>query len=160
VAISLDAQTGYLPPGPHSATAGEIERVLVADFPASSTRRPLFDGWRVLCEAVETIVPIDAQWIGGSFVSTKPDPADIDLVSHFDGPTVDALAPASKMLLRGLVAGRPSRDLHGYDSFQVLAYPNGHPARAEYEYAAAYWERFFSHDRDGNSRGYVVVDRE
>lgn len=147
-----------LPPGRHLATQAEIEQTLVSDFAASVTRRPLFDQSTEMLEAIQSLVPVQRQWINGSFVTTKVDPNDIDLVSHIDGEAMDALKPLQRMLLQGLIAAHWSRDVSGCDSFSVAVYPKGHPARATYEKIAAWWDGFFGVDRAGQPKGYVELE--
>jgi hypothetical protein len=146
-----------LEPGRHEATLAEIEAVFVAGFPASTRRGPLFDSFRALRAAMMRVVPIREQWVNGSFVTDKSEPGDIDLVTIFDGETVDALDPASVVLLKGLVADKVSQQLHGCDSYYVGYYADGSPHRTVYLDARAYWESWFGADRTGAPKGYVVV---
>jgi uncharacterized protein DUF6932 len=158
ITISFPPGQDRLPPGRHKATKDEIETVLVEGFQESTTRRPLLDQALELLDAVQKIVPVSAFWIDGSFVTTKEDPGDIDLVSHLDGEALDALKPIDQMLLGGLVSGHWSRDRSGCDSFFVSVYPAGHSANAEYEKTAAWWDSFFGQDRSGNAKGYVELE--
>src|SRR5437660_1174988 len=99
MSITFDPGSDRLSPGRHVAKLDEIRQVLVDAFPTSSTRGALYEQWRVLSEAIERFVPIITQWIDGSYVTTKNDPADIDVVSHVDGATIEALAAVDAMLL-------------------------------------------------------------
>ena len=157
--IAFAEGSDRLPPGRHVVTVEDIERVLVDGFAVSGTRRPLFERWKQVLAAIESLVPVEMQWIDGSFVTTKLDPGDIDVVSHLDGEAMDALDPVQQTLLAGLIAGHPSRDIHACDSFWVPVYPEGHPAREESERAALWWNDFFGKDRDGESKGYVELRR-
>lgn len=158
MAISFTAGQDRLDPGRHVATATEIKTALVDAFSTAVTRGPLYDQWRVLNQAIEKILPIEEQWVNGSFVTTKLNPGDIDLVTHFDGARLAALDAGDRMLLKGLVAGHQSRDLHLCDSFVIAIYPNGHPWRSRYEALSAYFDGLFGKDRTGNAKGYVEVD--
>lgn len=161
MSLELEAKSDRLPPGRHVATVEEIEQVFVDGFPGSTTRAVIFRQWRILCEAVERIIPIEQQWVYGSFVTRKENPADIDLVSHFDGAAMDGLAPVDKMLVHGLISGHYTRDLHGVDSFAIVHYPEGHPAREEYVKAINFWEDTLAHQgRSGEAKGYIEVRRD
>ena len=158
MALSLDQESGKLPPGRHTATLDEFRLALVDGFPTSTTRTPLFEQFCVLRDAVNRVVGTRGQWVDGSFATTKLDPADIDIVTHVAGSDLDGLTPVDQMLLRGLVSGHYSRDMHGCDSFLLAEYAADHPARSAYERALAYWEQLFGHDRDGNPKGYVELE--
>jgi hypothetical protein len=158
VSLEFEPNSDSLPPGKHVASAAELEQVFVEGFPGSTTRAVVFRQWEILNSAIERIIPIKQQWLYGSFVTKKENPADIDLVSHFDGAAMDGLDPVDKMLVHGLISGHYTRDLHGVDSFAIVFYPEGHPARAEYEKAMGFWEDMLAHQgRSGDTKGYVEV---
>jgi len=159
VSLAFDSND-YLPSGRHEATASEIKAALVDDFPKSATRSHLYDQWQALREAIERVIPIEEQWLDGSFVTRKEDPGDIDLVSHLDGSAVDNLSVADGMLLFGLLDRDLSRDVHGCHSFPIVIYPDGHPDRPQYEAALQAFDSLFGHDRNGNQKGYVEVVSE
>jgi hypothetical protein len=160
MALNLEGESGSLPPGRHRATVEEIKRTLVDAFPGSQSRAVIFEQWSMLLAAIERIVSVEAQWIDGSFVTTKEDPGDVDILSHLAGEALEALDGVDWTLLRGLIAGPLSRDLHLCDSYWVAIYPEGHPARGEYERALAYWDDWFGKDRAGNAKGYVELERD
>ncbi len=160
VSIQLPEGQDTLPPGRHKATADEIRAAFVEAFPSSARRGPLFDQWMIMCEAIERIVAIEAQWINGSYVTRKEEPGDIDFVSHVDGEAVEQLDPVDDALLKGLVAGEISKALHACDSFVIFIYPAGHPARGAYEGARKYWDTWFGRDRAGNPKGYVELSKQ
>jgi hypothetical protein len=100
-----------------------------------------------------------AHWVDGSYVTTKLDPADIDVVTVFEGGAYDALDDVDRTLLKGLLSHKISQALHGCDSYFFVEYPPGHPARLQYEAAYAYWDGWFGQDRGGNPKGYVELVR-
>jgi hypothetical protein len=160
VPIEFEQKSDRLPAGKHIATPAEIKAVFVDNFPKSTTRAVVFRQWEILSEAIERIIPIKQQWLYGSFVTKKENPADIDLVSHFDGALMDGLDPVDKMLVHGLISGHYTRDLHGVDSFAIVQYPERHPAREEYVKAINFWEDMLAHQgRSGEAKGYVEVKR-
>jgi hypothetical protein len=158
--MALTLQGDRLPPGGHAATVDEIELALVDAFPASKTRRPLFEQWRNVVAAIERILPIQEHWMDGSYVTAKLDPNDIDIVTYLDHQDFDGLDDVAKTLLAGLVSNKVSQALHGCDSYWVVAYPEGHPLRAAYEQSRSYWEHWLGTDRTGNPKGYVELLRQ
>lgn len=161
MSLEFEEKSDRLPPGKHIATPAEIKQAFVDDFPGSTTRAVVFRQWEILCEAIERIIPIKQQWLYGSFVTKKENPADIDLVTHFDGAAMDGLNPVDKMLVHGLISGHYTRDLHGVDSFAIVHYDQKHPAREEYVKAMNFWEDMLAHQgRAGEAKGYVEVKRD
>jgi hypothetical protein len=105
----------------------------VISYPFSSTRRRNFDGWQRLRQALVLLVPVTSQWVDGSFVTAKPDPADLDLTTLFDGPAFDNLPDIKRKAVNGLLAGRACQAIWHCDSFPIAVYPQGHQHRARYE---------------------------
>lgn len=157
VALSFSPDSDLLPAGRHRATIAEIERLLVTDFPTSLSRRPIFDSWRNVVAAIQRVVPVAGHWIDGSFVTTKENPQDIDIVTIFDAPEVEKLDQPSQVLLKGLVYSKVSQALHRCDSYAIVRYPPGHSAQPQYEAAVAYWDDWFGKTRDGRPKGYIEV---
>jgi len=157
VALAFPPGSDTLAPGRHAATVGDIEAALVNGFPNSTTRRPLFESWNTVREAISRVVGVETEWIDGSYVTMKEDPKDIDMVTHLTGTELDALDVADQALLRGLVAANLSQALHGCDSYVCPVYQRNHPNHALYEQAFQYWEKWFGHDRNGQPKGYVEV---
>lgn len=156
--VALPKKADFLPPGVHEATPEEIEAVFVHDFKGSTTRAVVFRQWQILNQAIERIIPIEKQWVYGSFVTSKKDPADIDIITHFDGAAMDGLGPVDKMLVHGLISGHYTRDLHGVDSYAIVFYPERHPAREEYVKAINFWDDMLAHQgRKGEAKGYIEV---
>lgn len=157
MAIDFPADSDTLPPGRHVATLEEVEVALVDAFSRSMHRRPLFESWKAVREAIRRIVKVETEWIDGSYVTKKEEPNDIDLVTHIDGPALDGLDAADQAMLRGLVSADVSQYLHGCDSYICPVYPAGHPSYGLYQHAVQYWEKWFGHDRNGDPKGYLEV---
>jgi hypothetical protein len=157
MALDFPPGSDTLPAGRHAATVDEVEAALVNAFPTSTRRRPLFESWKAVREAIRRVVAVETEWLDGSYVTRKLDPDDIDMVTHIDGGALDALDPADKALLRGLVSDKASQHLHGCDSYWCAVYPPTHPQHAVYRQAFDYWDKWFGQDRNGQPKGYVEV---
>lgn len=141
-------------------TVDAVKTTLVDPFPDSATRDPLYARWLQHRSAVAAIIPILRQWVDGSYVTTKLDPGDIDVVTFVDGPTVDALDDGRGAILGTLVDGHDTRDVWGVDSFLVAVYPEGHPLRAASRKVEGSWVHQWSRVRGGSptaSKGFVEV---
>ncbi len=107
------------------------------------------------------MVVLRAQWIDGSFVTSKLDPGDIDVVTIFDGVAFNGLEPWQSALAQSIMSGHRDRDFWGIDSFAVPRYdanvdPVGH---ADYLRQCAYWHHQWGRVRDDDDavKGYVEV---
>lgn len=131
---------GRLPTGEWNATWQEVE----AAFGASDWRRHLLDGCRRALASLQA-AGCRRAWIDGSFVTSKPHPADID--GCYDPLGVDRaqLHPA----LLDLSPGRPEQN----EEFGCEFFPNIVEAGS-----GAYFVEFFQRDRDGRPKGIVVID--
>jgi hypothetical protein len=147
----------YLPPGAHPASESEVEASLVVAFLGSSTRERIFDGWIRHRQAIAAFLHPDIQWVDGSFVSTKLDPGDIDVMTLLNGPHVDSLDQASSAALSGLFLGPGNKPTYWTDSYAIAVYPPGHVARQMYEQIAAHWDKWWGTARDGTLKGYLAV---
>lgn len=148
---------GVLPPGRYPTTADEVEQRFVQTFPASLTRRALFDGWRRRRGELFDIVEIEAEWLDGSFVTSKSDAGDIDVVVLVEATRVDSLAIESRRRLFELTNGpRPLLEF-GCHSFIVPTHPEGHSRHANYLESRGYWDRQWSRDRRAPEKGYLDV---
>lgn len=91
------ADPGFEPllaPGMHALTRQDLHRIAVVAFPCSASRSRL---WRALdrfLDQIERLAVAEKVWAAGSFLSSKPNPADVDLVVVLHLERVLALPPA------------------------------------------------------------------
>lgn len=89
--LDLDPDTGLLPPGRYAASLADLYAQLVSST-GSATREAIWKEWaqhRVIMEAVAG--DITRLWVGGSFVSRKPDPSDVDVTYLLRAEAYDRL---------------------------------------------------------------------
>lgn len=149
---------GLLPTGLIQVTADQVHEHFVAHFDTSKSRQRLFDQWMLHRAAITSIVPIQRQWLDGSFVTSKVNPGDIDVVTFVDGESVDALSDAQIALLGDLTDGHATRDRWGVDSFLVATYPEDHPERALSRKAEGSWRRLWTSVKGSSlTKGFLEV---
>ena len=148
---------GNLPPGYHRASVEDVHERLVEPFGASPSRQAIFDYWVHHRRALMELAAVPAQWLAGSFVTSKLDPADMDLVTVLDGESFDDLPRHRRLLIRTLCAGHYTQDFWDCDTYPLLSYPRGHPGHPASLAARELWSRHFGKDRDGHERGLVEV---
>lgn len=98
---ALDSQSGLLPLGRYPATLESVQEHYVDDpsFSASTTRAEIWQHFLSATEGIRSVVPVVCVWIGGSFLTDKPDPDDIDLVYWCEDTLVDQIRDPRAMLL-------------------------------------------------------------
>jgi hypothetical protein len=159
VAIEFQAGEGHLQPGKHEATVEEVKEKLVDPYAESSTRTPIFAQWLGLRTAMREIVPFEKQWLNGSFVSTKLNPADLDVATFVDGEAVEALGDDGRSALNALCGGSDTEEFPLCDSFLIVRYPEGHPMASLSRVIEETFEQSFYgfDDRLNLAKGFVEV---
>ncbi|MFH8620556.1 DUF6932 family protein [Streptomyces vietnamensis] len=110
----LDPESGFLPPGRYGASLEDLYAELVADR-GSITRQDIWAEWAQHRAVMEAIAgDITRIWIGGSFVSGKVDPSDVDVTyflraEAYDRLDREALADLDDLTLRAWCVERGMR---------------------------------------------------
>ena len=87
VVPARDPASGLLPLGRHVCSESEVEAAFVsaAEFAASPTRADIWRDWQQGVRLLRTAVTVHAAWLGGSFTTSKVDPADLDVTFVING---------------------------------------------------------------------------
>ncbi len=95
---------GYLPPGIHPATMGEVQVRFVEEAPFPDVRRTIFTGLELYMHVLQSKISHGAIWLDGGCVSHKAwPPKDVDLVVLVEGATLSGLQPDDWQTLFQLV---------------------------------------------------------
>ncbi|WP_407110550.1 hypothetical protein ACE1N8_15645 [Streptomyces sp. DSM 116494] len=139
--------SGYPPPGRYSVSFDEAETLLVSAprFADSSTRAGLWDGLHDYLDRFLTLEDTYADtlggltlvhrlWLGGSFVSVKVDPNNIDATLLIDVRAERAVRgrPGSKWLTDAFKSWDSMRRRYGVSPVRVGYQPVGHVFRPEH----------------------------
>jgi hypothetical protein len=146
---------GYLDPGIHNAELPDIEEHLVKGFPTSITRPRIIEGYKQHRAELQALNIEFEQFVDGSFVSTKNDPSDIDLVCFADAQAVDRLSSEDQQKLRALVLGQETKKTHYCDAYFCPTVPEHHPDYAKVRSNRKYWMGEFGFDRQDRPKGIV-----
>ncbi|WP_062235920.1 DUF6932 family protein [Aureimonas sp. N4] len=146
---------GYLEPGFHDMDSEEMSDAFVNQFPNSTSRAPIFSGFKAHSEALTKIVSAYQQFINGSFTTNKNDPGDVDLVVFADMTLVDNLSPADQEMLTALVAGKSTKDKFMCDAYFCVQLPEDHPQFPQTRAQRKYWMGEFGFDRVDIPKGIV-----
>ncbi len=90
-------------------------------FPDSARRLQLFNTLTVYLELLECTGLAAFIWVDGSFMCTKAEPDDIDLVVVYDAARVDTLPESSWEVITGLLDTRIVKARFGLHVFNVAS---------------------------------------
>ncbi len=133
------------------STLEEVERFFVAAFPASNTRKQLFDHYKLYTEALK--VEIDApffQYLNGSFVTKKLNPNDIDLVTFINYEILKSKESIWKKFKDGNL-------FPGIDGYLERVYPENHPYFVRFQTDLLYWNDLFTKSYARQPKGYLKI---
>lgn len=153
-------ENGCLPPGRYRASVEEVHAVFVEGMPDTQHRQGVFDRWLLHREALRLVLKVERQWIDGSFVTDKPQPGDIDVVTFFDGEAFDALPLPQQMLAKSIMQGHHTEQLWNVDSFDLPVYGEHHElVEPVTNRGRGYWDWMWSRRKgtDGEEKGYLEV---
>lgn len=140
-----------------SKTTEDIAQDHVDAHPGSNTRRQIFAGYQNYCKDFsEQITGTFTQWIGGSFVTSKIDPGDIDLVNLIAGHQIATEEQAKPLL--PFLNENGSKEKYSVDGYWAPVFPEGHKHRNVTEEALNYWWTWFGRSREGHDRTIVQND--
>lgn len=125
--------------GFHPFTLPELHQLTVSEFPNSQRRPRLFSSLEIYLDLLAgTGLKADV-WVDGSYMSSKAEPDDIDLVVCFDPGSARALSAEAQQQARTLL-----------DTHTVSSRFNLHLFRIRNDDAAAvdYWSKLFGTMRD------------
>ncbi len=134
-----------------------LRKIFVDQFELSKTRKHLFENYLAhVNELMQIINDPFYQWIDGSFVTTKLNPADIDLVTF-----VDYQIFKEKRLL--FMNRQDLKMTKGIDSYFVRVFPVTHSDHFITQFNAIEWQEVFGYSRrDENNmihrKGIVQVN--
>lgn len=176
--------TGLLPHGRHRVTEAEVQRsfVYTNGSSGSDVRAVIWAEYEDARDLLRTAVRVHAAWLGGSFTTKEPSPADIDvvfLISARDYALADSEAKkvVESFVPRPNALGALERG-HGFkrvDSYVLPwhaladADPEASPAALQYCAMRGYWDDFWQRSRNGGKdspkswrdslpvRGYLEV---
>jgi hypothetical protein len=135
---------GNLPPGIHRAALEDLDT-----FAWNARRRDLLGGLRRALAALAA-AGVRRVWIDGSFVTSKPNPNDVDGCWEY-GPWVD-VNKLDPVFLRIRPPREDMRSKYGVD-FLISGTPLRDP-----EAHGRPVEEFFQVDEDGNPKGILLIE--
>ena len=118
----------------------------------------IISGYKKHSDDIVNLVGNCSQLLDGSFVTSKNDPGDIDLLMLLDATVVDALPDTKKLELKALVSGPVTKASYMCDAYFCPVYPAGHPLSETSRAQRKYWLGEFGYDRNDIPKGIVQVN--
>jgi hypothetical protein len=151
---------GNLPPGLIPTSIKELKKHCVLDFGESSTRNEIFNGYTKYCREMIVLEVAIKQWLGGSFITNKINPNDIDFVTHIDGNKADELDEMGQQIFINLHDRKKTKSEYLCDVFDpILVYPEEQSDLFEFAVnQMKFWLKYLGRDRNKNLKGIIDVD--
>lgn len=131
----------------------EIQMFFVNNFRDSSSRSNIFSLYKSYLNNLCGIINIDwKQWINGSFISSTPNPNDIDLVNFINADVVNNCGEAICPFLSQ--HGNPRANYH-VDGYLIPVYSENDPRYSITQRRMIYWRQWFGTDKAGNPKGII-----
>ncbi|MEY4243966.1 MAG: hypothetical protein RLZZ245_1551 [Verrucomicrobiota bacterium] len=111
----------------------------------------LIDGFQRYIEALRNYAVRFEIWLDGSFVTSKEDPNDIDLVVFAPAAELNALPLDDQIRLRGLFDRQSCKRVFGCDVLFAVA---------EDQNSRSYWRGWYGYDREEQPKGIARVTLE
>ena len=160
---------GFLPPGRWGATLDEVRSCFAQG--SSSRRAEVWAEFEAALRLLRSVVRVSRGWVGGSFISVKEEPGDVDAVFFVRADQIQhaRLREDDSRILELAASGHRFKELTGLrvDSFLVTWPLDAGPDATEYQRRRGYWDDWWERrrrqpgDPAGSEayqrRGYVEV---
>lgn len=149
---------GYLPEGVYNMTLDEIERVFSKNN--SKRRIEIMKEYKGHLKEIQNTGYLHGHWIGGSFITAKENPNDIDTLSEFDGEKVDT--NKDRILIDNLINNSKEKTNNLCHSLRIYKYPP--QQKEDYKRYINQKRRIpinlFGHDRKNIKKGIIRLIEE
>lgn len=147
------AQANYpyqvLPDGVYPCDEPDFRDIFVGGFEGSQSREAISEGFLKLRGEFTKLGISATQWVDGSFVETKLDPGDVDVVSYCDYDALNRLVAAVQDGVVQLVdGGEATKAAFQTHTFLVPSCSPGHPYHPIFEVYRSYWRQWFGKTRE------------
>ena len=140
-------QQGYLKP--YEPIETDLE-TFEKTFAISSVRKAIFEQYLAYLSDLQEIIPNEFyQWIDGSFVTKKPLPFDLDVVTFVEND----IYKKNKVKLENIKIKYPK-----IDAYFAPLFANGHPDFFKNHIIKLEWERIYVGNRRLHPKGIIQIN--
>lgn len=150
-------EVGALPEGIYKCCLDDILNFLVKRFIGSNTRENIYISYKRFNDE-HCRCPLNLkQWINGSFVTSKINPRDIDVVILYDASNIDNDIKSIELLNALNSRHQQIKDHYLTDLYVIPLVPESHPDYERYKRAHKYWKEQWSRHTVCNDTGIREV---
>jgi hypothetical protein len=145
-----------LPPGFHEMSLKQLREICVdaQEFRTSRARCDLITTLEAVVVRLRAANIAGELWIGGSFVTTKMNPGDIDASLRLASRFFDTGTKEQVAALIWFTEIYATHRIDGYLHFEFSPSDPRHEARLE---NYLFWKNFWGHGKNGASQGIAVI---
>lgn len=147
---------GLLPEGVHEVRESDIG----AQLADTAARQQLFSGFVQLRRDAEALGLAGTQWVDGSFVTSKAELGDLDVVTFCDYDLLNRLGPSIQAFYgQALSAKQASIPTYGCDTYALPACGDAHPYFPVFDKMRRYWRKHFATVHDPLTGRTIAEDK-
>lgn len=137
-----------LPSGVYPADLNNLKERFVTAFPESISRKRILKNFsKLLHETVRFDISM-VHWVDGSYLTSKTNPNDIDMVTFARAEDLNALSHDGRYFFDRCINGKnETKRLYDTHSFLCVLHPPDHPRHALSENTRRYFRKWFGHTR-------------
>lgn len=152
-------QNGNLEPGIHSYNIEEFETQFIKEFSNSSTRKNIYNNFRIWVKYLINELKPRYIWLDGSFLTEKLNPNDLDLVIFYrpEDITSPELAQKLKFLIEN-VSRKYSCDAYVSYCFDHIDTSTIQDIPDSLITNKTYWKGQFGFDRKNQAKGIILIE--
>jgi hypothetical protein len=140
-----------LPHGFHARELSSLMEEFVNPFPESETRATLLEDFALLFRSLHKAGIVGQIWLDGSFLTTKPNPGDIDFILVIETVFFDSSSASQQALIESF-----SDDDTICDTNVLYVFP---PEQSDNISQTDYWKSRFGSSADGTVlKGIVTLE--
>jgi len=154
--MNNEEQQPLLPPGFHELSIERLREICVdaPDFRTSRARQNLMKALELVIDRLRAAQIEGEMWIGGSFMTTKAYPGDVDVAlrlasAYFDIGTKEQIAALT--WFTGIYA------THRIDGYLFFDYSPTDPRQSDALDDYLHWKNYWGQARDGSPQGIAVI---
>lgn len=138
-------------------TLEEVHQRFVVETAENTHRAYLWNGWMEFRREFERFDLAYHTWLGGSFLTTKSHPGDIDLCLIFEGSDYGLLSRAAQDELARIIDRASAKTRFHCDILPIVNFPVWHPRFVQSSIGFNYFTRVFGVDRAGNQVSMLII---
>lgn len=138
-------------------TLETLQQTCSGNFPTSLTRQTIAGGLERLARRLSSAGVTGEIWVDGSFVTSKSDPEDADILIRVSAELYDSDREVKKLV--DWASSEERKNDHSCDSFLWVEYEKGHPLHTMSEADRRYWSDWYGKaPSTGSPKGILVLE--